>query len=49
MDWDNHLEKNPIQKTEKTVKNQSEIAVRDQKKHKRESEFLFKLRFLTLH
>ena len=26
MDWENHLEKNPIKKTEKNSKNQSEIA-----------------------
>ena len=31
MDWENHLEKNPIQKIEKTVKNQSEIAACEQK------------------
>ena len=31
MDWKNHLEKNPIQKIEKTVKNQSEIAACEQK------------------
>ena len=31
MDWKNHLEKNPIQKIEKTVKNQNEIAVCEQK------------------
>ena len=31
MDWQNHLEKNPIQKFEKTVKNQSEIAACEQK------------------
>ena len=31
MDWRNHLEKNPIQKIEKTVKNQSEIAACEQK------------------
>ena len=30
MDWENHLEKNPIQKIEKT-KNQSEIAACEQK------------------
>ena len=32
MDWKNHLEKNPIQKIEKTEKNQSEIAACEQKK-----------------
>ena len=31
MDWENHLEKNPIQKTEKS-KNLSEIAACEQKK-----------------
>ena len=31
MDWENHLEKKPIQKIEKTVKNQSEIAACEQK------------------
>ena len=30
MDWENHLEKNPIQKIEKS-KNQSEIAACEQK------------------
>ena len=41
MDCENHLEKNPIQKIEKTVK----IKVKSphvKKSHKRESEFLFK-------
>ena len=31
MDWENYLEKNPIQKFEKTSKNQSEIAACEQK------------------
>ena len=31
MDWKNHLEKNPIRKIEKTLKNQSEIAACEQK------------------
>ena len=31
MDWKNHLENNPIQKIEKTEKNQSEIAACEQK------------------
>ena len=31
MNWKNHLEKNPIQKIEKTLKNQSEIAACEQK------------------
>ena len=39
--------KNPIQKIEKKSTNQSEIAA-CQQKHQRESEFLFKHRFLTL-
>ena len=31
MDWENHLEKNPIQKIEKNSKNQSEIVACEQK------------------
>ena len=31
MDWENHLEKNPIQKIKKNSKNQSEIAACEQK------------------
>ena len=31
MDWENHVEKNPIQKIEKNSKNQSEIAACEQK------------------
>ena len=31
MNWGNHLEKHPIQKTEKTSKNQKEIAAYEQK------------------
>ena len=31
MDWENHLEKNPIQKNRKNGKNQSEIAACEQK------------------
>ena len=31
MHWENHLEKNPIQKIEKNSKNQSEIAACEQK------------------
>ena len=31
MDWENYLEKNPIQKVEKNSKNQSEIAACEQK------------------
>ena len=41
MGWENHLEKNPIQKISK---NQSGIAAFEQKNHKRESELLFKHR-----
>ena len=44
MDWENHLEKNPIQKIEKTVK----IKVKLPHVNKKPSEFLFKHRFLTL-
>ena len=47
MDWENDLERNPIQKIKKTVK-VSEIATCEQKNHQRESEFLFKHRFPTL-
>ena len=46
MDWENHLEKYRIRKIEKS-KNQSEIATCE-KNHYRETEFLFKHRFLTL-
>ena len=43
MDWENHLEKNPMQKkSKKNSKNQSEIDTFEQKNQKRESEFLFK-------
>ena len=31
MDWEKHLEKNPIQKIEKNSKNQSDIAACEQK------------------
>ena len=31
MDWENHFEKNPIQKNRKHCKNQSEIAASEQK------------------
>ena len=31
MDWENHLENNPIQKIEKNSKNHSEIAACEQK------------------
>ena len=39
--------KNPIQKIEKKCKNQSETAACEQKNHNRETEILFKHRFLT--
>ena len=47
MDWENHLQKNPIQKNRKNSKNQSEIAACEQKTIS-ETEFLFKHSFLTL-
>ena len=40
--------KNPIQKMEKLIKNQCQIAACEQKNYKRESKFLFKHTFLTL-
>ena len=40
MDWKNHLEKNPIQKIEKTVKNQSEIAACEQKTTREKANFV---------
>ena len=46
MDWEDHLEKYRIRKIEKS-KNQSEIATCE-KSHYRETEFLFKHRFLAL-
>ena len=46
MDWENHLEKYPIQKIEKT-ENQSEIAACEQTTNEK-ANFLFKHRFLTL-
>ena len=33
MDWENHLEKKPIQKIEKKAKTQIEIAACEQKNH----------------
>ena len=47
MDWENHLEKNPIAKIEKNSKNQNKIAACE-KTTRRESEVFFKHRFLTL-
>ena len=46
MDWENHLEKNPIQKIEETVKIRVKLP-HVNKNHYRETEFLFKHRFLT--
>ena len=56
MDWENHLEKNPIQKIEKTVKN-SEIAACEQKTTTEKPNFCsntafslyFKIRAKKLH
>ena len=48
MDWENHLEKNRIQKIEKTVKIKVKLPHVNKKNHLRENEFLFKHRFLTL-
>ena len=48
MDWEKHLEKNPIQKLEKTVKIRVKLPHVNKKIHYRETEFLFKHRFLTL-
>ena len=39
MDWENQLEKNPIQTIEKTVKNQSEIAACEQKTSSEKANF----------
>ena len=43
MDWENHLEKNPIQTIEKNGKNQSEIAACEQKKENFCSNTVFSL------
>ena len=48
MDCENHLEKNPIQKLEKTVSVKVKLPHVNQKKHQRESELLFKHRFFIL-
>ena len=45
MDWENHLEKNPIQKIEKS-KNESKIAASEKKLARRQ--IFFKHPFLTL-
>ena len=39
MDWENHLEKNPIQKIKKNSKHQSEIAACEQKTSSEEANF----------
>ena len=58
MDWENHLEKNPIQKIEKkNSKNQSEIAACEQKTTKAKANFrsntvfslYFKIRAKNIH
>ena len=57
MDWENHLEKNPIQKIEKNSKNQSEIAACEQKTTSEKANFCsntvfslyFKFRAKKLH
>ena len=45
MDWETHLEKDPIQKIEKTVKIKVKLPLANKK---RASEILFKNRSLTL-
>ena len=57
MDWKNHLEKNPIQKIEKTVKIASEIAACEQKSTSEKANFCsntvfslyFKIRAKKIH
>ena len=57
MDWENHLEKNPIQKIEKNSKNQSGIAACEQKTTTEKSNFCsntifslyFKFRAIKFH
>ena len=46
MDWENHLEKNPIQKIEKNSKNQSEIAACEQKTTSEKAKFCSNTVFL---
>ena len=50
MDWENHLEKNPIRKIEKTVKIRVKLQHVNKKPQARKQifTFLFKHRFLTL-
>ena len=57
MDWENHLEKNPIGKIEKNSKNQSEIATCEQKTTTKNPKFCsntvfsfyFKIRAKKIH
>ena len=57
MDWENHLEKNPIQKNRKNSKNQYEIAACEQKTTSEKAHFCsntvfslyFKIRTKKLH
>ena len=57
MDWESHLEKNPIKKIEKNSKNQSEIAAREQKTTSEKANFCsnsvfslyFKIRAKSYH
>ena len=46
MDWENHLEKNSIISTEKTVKTENKLP-HVHKNRNRENEFPFKHRFLS--
>ena len=48
MDWENHLEKKPIQKMEKTLKIKVNLPHMNKTKHKREGESLFKHSLFTL-
>ena len=47
MNWKNHLEKKPIHEIEKKLKIKVKLP-HVKRNHKRESELLFKHRFLTL-
>ena len=57
MDWENHFEKNPIQKNRKNSKNQSEIAACEQKTTTEKPNFVsntifslhFKIRAKKIH
>ena len=48
MDWENHLEKDPIQKIEKNSKKSEWNCRMWTKNHYRETKFLFKHHFRTL-